>query len=128
MLYAFLVSADPGGCSPEALAERYLDRKLNAAAEQQAEATLTLAESAAARSGATGSDARFMSRSICPLAPVLARMEETGIRVDTDVLAELSSRLADRDRRHRGASLYGKPVILLISILRNSWAKCCSRR
>jgi DNA polymerase-1 len=32
MLYAFLLSADTGGCTPEALAERLLDRKLNAAA------------------------------------------------------------------------------------------------
>ena len=31
-----------------------------------------------------------------PLAPVLAQMEETGIRVDTGVLAELSTRLALR--------------------------------
>jgi DNA polymerase-1 len=31
-----------------------------------------------------------------PLAPVLARMEQTGIRVDTEVLAELSTRLSER--------------------------------
>ena len=44
MLYTFLLNADPGGVSPETLAERFLDRKLNAAAEQQAEATLAVAE------------------------------------------------------------------------------------
>src|SRR5260370_41100357 len=41
MLYAFLLCADPSGCSPEALAERYLDRKLVAAAEQHADLALT---------------------------------------------------------------------------------------
>ncbi len=32
MLYSFLLSADPAGCTPEVLAERLLDRRLNAAA------------------------------------------------------------------------------------------------
>ena len=44
MLYAFLLCADPAGCSPEVLAERYLDRKLGAAAEQHADLAFTLAE------------------------------------------------------------------------------------
>src|SRR5207248_19082 len=44
MLYAFLLNAEPAGCSPEVLAEKYLDRKLGAAAEQQADCALTLAE------------------------------------------------------------------------------------
>jgi len=43
MLYAFLLCADPAGCSPEILAERYLDRKLGAAAEQHADLAFTLA-------------------------------------------------------------------------------------
>ena len=37
MLYAFLLCADPAACSPSVLAERYLDRKLGAAAEQHAD-------------------------------------------------------------------------------------------
>lgn len=95
MLYAFLVSADPGGCSPENLAERYLDRKLNAAAEQQAEATLTIAEML--RPEIQQQEVLSVYQQIDrPLAPVLARMEENGIRVDTEVLAELSKRLAER--------------------------------
>ena len=95
MLYAFLVSADPGGCSPEALAERYLDRKLNAAAEQQAEATLTITE--ALRPEIEQQQLRSVYETIdLPLTAVLAQVERTGIRVDTAVLAELSSRLADR--------------------------------
>ncbi len=95
MLYAFLLSADPGGCSPEAIAERFLDRKLNAAAEQQAEATLTAREML--RPQVEQQELSNVYRDIdLPLTPVLTGMERTGIRVDTEVLAELSSRLTER--------------------------------
>ena len=96
MLYSFLISADPGGCSPEALAERLLDRKLNAAAEQQAEATLAVAE--ILRPQIAAQELSHVYRDIdLPLAPVLANMETTGIRIDTAVLSELSTRLSERD-------------------------------
>jgi DNA polymerase I len=95
MLYAFLLSADPGGCSPEALAERYLDRKLNAAAEQQAEATLVIAEML--RPQVERQELLSVYRDIdLPLAPVLAQLESVGIRIDTGVLEELSVRLTRR--------------------------------
>jgi DNA polymerase-1 len=95
MLYAFLLSADPGGCSPEALAERYLDRKLNAAAEQQAEATLAVAEML--RPQVERQELLSVYRDIdLPLAPVLAQLESVGIRIDTAVLAELSGRITER--------------------------------
>jgi DNA polymerase-1 len=95
MLYAFLLSADPGGCTPEALAERFLDRKLNAAAEQQAEATLAVA--ALLEPQLAKQELTSVYREIdLPLSPVLARMELTGIRVETGVLAEMSTRLSDR--------------------------------
>ena len=92
MLYAFLLNADPSGCSPEALSERYLDRKLNAAAEQQAEASLAVL--GVLRPQIEANDLERVYREIdLPLSPVLARMERTGIRIDTEVLAELSVRL-----------------------------------
>ena len=95
MLYAFLLSADPSACSPEGLAERFLDRKLNAAAEQQAEATLAIVEML--RPQIDAQEVRSVYRDIdLPLAPVLGKMESTGIRVDTATLAELSSRLSER--------------------------------
>ena len=95
MLYAFLLCADPGACSPEMLAERFLDRKLNAAAEQQAEATLTVAE--LLRPQLAQQELESVYRDIdLPLAPVLAQMEMTGIRIDTVVLSELSTRLTER--------------------------------
>ncbi len=95
MLYAFLLSAEPGGCSPESLAERFLDRKLNAAAEQQAECTLAVLE--ILRPQIDQQELRGVYEQIdLPLAPVLAQLELNGIRVDTDVLAELSVRLTER--------------------------------
>ena len=98
MLYAFLVSADPGGCSPEALAERFLDRKLNAAADQQAEATLAITE--LLRPQIDAQELRKVYDEVdLPLVPVLAQMETNGIRIDTGVLSELSTRLSERGER-----------------------------
>ena len=95
MLYAFLLSADPGACSPEALAERYLDRKLNAAAEQQAEATFTICQ--ALLPEVTTQQLLCVYKDIdLPLMPVLAQMESTGIRVDVVVLKQLSVQLTAR--------------------------------
>jgi DNA polymerase I len=95
MLYAFLLCADPSGCSPEALAGRYLDRKLNAAAEQQAEATFTVVHRL--RPELEQQELLQVYQEIdLPLGPVLAQLEMTGIRVDTGVLAELSTRLTER--------------------------------
>ena len=95
MLFAFLLNADPGGVSPQSLAERFLDRKLNAAAEQQAEAILAVAD--LLRPQIDAQELRSVYRDIdLPLAPVLAHMEMTGIRVDTAVLSELSIRLSER--------------------------------
>lgn len=95
MLFAFLLAADPGACSPEALAERILDRKLNPAPEQMAEATFAIAE--IMRPQIEREELQSVYETVdLPLSPVLAAMEETGIRIDTDVLAELSSRLAAR--------------------------------
>jgi DNA polymerase-1 len=95
MLYAFLVCADPGACSPESLAGRLLDRKLNAAAEQQADATLTVV--AALRPEVERQELMPVYRDIdLPLAPVLAQLERTGIRIDTAVLSELSIQLTAR--------------------------------
>jgi DNA polymerase-1 len=95
MLYAFLLNADPGGVSPEGLAERFLDRKLNAAAEQQAESTLAVVELLRPQIHARELDSVYRDIDL-PLVPVLARMEMTGIRVDTRVLGELSVRLSQQ--------------------------------
>ena len=110
MLYAFLLCADPSACSPSVLAERYLDRKLGAAAEQHADLAVTLAERLAPEIDQQGFREIYESIDL-PLAGVLARMEQIGIRVDPAQLGLLSSRL-DTDIQRLSAEIYelaGKP-------------------
>ncbi len=110
MLYAFLLSADPSGCSPGVLAERYLDRRVSAAAEQQADCALSMAERLAA--DVDEQKLRDVYRTIdLPLSYALARMERTGIRVEPAVLKELSERMdADLQRISKEIfDLAGKP-------------------
>jgi DNA polymerase I len=110
MLYAFLLCADPAGCSPEVLAERYLDRKLGAAAEQHADLAVTLAERLAPEIDQQGFREIYETIDL-PLAGVLAQMEQLGIRVDPKQLRVLSGEL-DTDIQRLSAEIYelaGKP-------------------
>jgi DNA polymerase-1 len=110
MLYAFLLCADPSGCSPETLAERYLDRKLHAAAEQHADLAITLAERLAPEIDQQGFREIYETIDL-PLAGVLGRMEQTGIRIDPVQLRALSGQL-DTDIQRLSAEIYelaGKP-------------------
>jgi DNA polymerase-1 len=110
MLYAFLLCADPAGCSPEILAERYLDRKLGAAAEQHADLAITLAERLIPEIDASGLRDIY-ERIDLPLASVLARMEQTGIRIAPAQLKVLSGDLDATIQRLSGEiyDLAGKP-------------------
>lgn len=92
MLYAFLLCADPSGCSPDVVAERYLDRKLSAAAEQQADCSLTLAERLIADIDAQGLREIYTTIDL-PLATVLTHMEQTGIRIAPEELKTLSEHM-----------------------------------
>jgi DNA polymerase-1 len=83
LLYAFLVLADPSACQLDSLMARYLDRPMEPDAALPALA-------AKLRSSLTSDLKRIYDTIDLPLAPVLARMERTGIRVDTSRLAELS--------------------------------------
>jgi len=110
MLYAFLLCADPAGCSAQVLAERYLDRKLGAAAEQHADLAMTLAERLAPEIDQQGFRELYETIDL-PLAGVLARMEQAGIRVDPAQLRVLSGEL-DGDIQRLSAEIYelaGKP-------------------
>jgi len=89
MLYAFLLSADPGGCSLELIVRRYLDRELEPAVEQQADAILQAA-AVLRRQVDEGGFRQIYEQIDLPLVPVLARMEQTGIRVDPGELRRLS--------------------------------------
>ncbi len=89
MLYAFLLYADPAGCGLETLAQRFLDRKLEAGVEAQADCVLALARRLGAELDARGLRELY-TRLELPLVPVLARMERAGIRVDPAELRRLS--------------------------------------
>jgi len=89
MLYAFLLDAEPGGCSLEELAQRKLDLKLGAAPEQHADITLetwSLLWPEVQRRGF----GEIYSTVELPLAHVLARVERTGVRIDCAELRRLS--------------------------------------
>jgi DNA polymerase-1 len=110
MLYAFLLSAEPSSCSPEVLAERYLDRRLSAAAEQQADCSLSIAEGLSLE--VDEQKLRDVYNTIdLPLSYVLARMERTGIRIEPAALKGLSERM-DSDIQRLSKEIYdlaGKP-------------------
>ncbi|HEX5230522.1 MAG TPA: DNA polymerase I [Bryobacteraceae bacterium] len=109
-LYSFLLCSDPAGCSPEVLAERYLDRKLSVAAEQHADLAMTLAERLIPEIDQQGFRQIYETIDL-PLAGVLARMEQTGIRVDPQALRVLSGEM-DADIQRLSGEIYefaGKP-------------------
>jgi len=89
MLYAFLLQADPAGCALPTLAQRFLDRQLEAGLGAQADGILELAVKLGPELDARGLRDLY-ERIELPLAPVLARMEQAGIRVDPAALRRLS--------------------------------------
>jgi DNA polymerase-1 len=110
MLYAFLLCADPAACTPEVLAERYLDRKLGAAAEQHADLAFTLCQRLAPEIDQAGFRKIYDDIDL-PLAGVLARMEQTGIRIEPRQLRALSGQM-DSDIQRLTAEIHelaGKP-------------------
>ena len=110
MLYAFLLCADPAGCSTSVLAERYLDRKLGAAAEQHADLAITLSERLAPEIDEQGFREIYETIDL-PLAAVLSRMEQLGVRVDPAQLRVLSGQL-DTDIQRLSGEIYelaGRP-------------------
>ncbi|HZU25261.1 MAG TPA: DNA polymerase I [Bryobacteraceae bacterium] len=110
MLYAFLLCADPAGCSVTTLSEKYLDRKLAAAAEQQADCVLTVLDKLLPEIDEQGLREVY-ERIDLPLGAVLARMERNGIRIATAELASLAERM-DADLARLSEEIYalaGKP-------------------
>ncbi len=106
MLYAFLLCADPSGCSAETLAEQLLDRKLGAAPEAGAEATLELYEQLAPEIDEAEACGSCTRPSICRSPSCWPAWSATGIRIDPASLQLLSrphgqeiQRLAARDLR-----------------------------
>ncbi len=92
LLMAFLLSADPGGCSLEALALRRLGRTAGASAEERAAAAWELCERLEPELEAAGLRTLYDTIEV-PLAPVLAGMERTGIRIEPEVLRAISAEM-----------------------------------
>jgi DNA polymerase-1 len=89
MLYAFLLDADPSGCPLEEQARRRLDLKLGPSPEQHADITLEIWNQLAPAMETRGLGKLYSDIEL-PLARVLARMERTGVRIDSRELKRLS--------------------------------------
>ena len=94
-LYAFLVDPTYSGYKLKDLALRRLSLKLSGSLAEAADMTARLAPALSQEVD----DKKLRSVYVdidCPLVPVLARMENAGVKLDCDVLSEMSSRL-ERD-------------------------------
>src|SRR5690349_2264253 len=89
MLYAFLLDADPSGCPLDEQARRRLDLKLGPSPEQHADITLEIWNQLSPAVDARGLRELYATIEL-PLAGVLARMERTGVRIDSVELKRLS--------------------------------------
>jgi DNA polymerase-1 len=88
-IYAFLLDADPASCSLEALVERRLDLRPGPRADERASFVHELNERLKPEVERRGFSKLYEEIEL-PLAGVLARMEQAGIRIDTNELARLS--------------------------------------
>jgi DNA polymerase I len=101
MLYGFLISADPSRCDLPSLSERYLERAIDPDPAGQADAVLSLYQKLRPEIESLGLGDLYSSIDL-PLVRVLARMEETGIRVDPAQLGVLSVRMEEEIARLSG--------------------------
>ncbi len=92
-LMGFLQYADPSLTTVEALADKRFERGVERSPEAAPDLILRLADDLKPVLKGSGLDAPYRDIDL-PLSPVLARMEATGIRVDTGTLAAISERMA----------------------------------
>ncbi|MEZ5403536.1 MAG: DNA polymerase I [Bryobacteraceae bacterium] len=104
LLYEFLLAADPGSCSLEVIASKYLDRALAHSIEESAAAAFASAHRL--RDLVDNANLTSLYRDIdLPLMPVLARMELVGIRIDPAALATMRAGL-EREIERLSAEIY----------------------
>jgi DNA polymerase-1 len=89
-VYAFLLDADPASCSLEAMVERRLDLRVGPRPDERSSFVLELNERLRPEIDRKGFRQLYEEIEL-PLAGVLARMELTGIRIDTGELERLST-------------------------------------
>ncbi len=98
MLYGFLLTADPGSADLAKLSERYLERPLDADPAAQADTILSLYQTLRPQVESQSLTGVYDTIDL-PLIRVLARMEETGIRVDPEQLGHMSRRMEEEIAR-----------------------------
>ncbi len=110
MLYAFLLDADPSACALEEQARRRLDLKLGPSPEQHADITLEIWNQLSPAVDSRGLRELYATMEL-PLTHVLARMERTGVRIDSTELARLSQLMEGEIARLTAEihALAGKP-------------------
>jgi DNA polymerase-1 len=101
MLYGFLISADPSRCDLTSLSERYLERAVDPDPAGQADAVLSLYQKLRPEIESLGLMDLYRAIDL-PLVRVLARVEDTGIRVDPAQLSVLSTRMEEEIARLSG--------------------------
>ena len=101
MLHGFLLKADPAGCGLALMSENYLDRKLAPTVEQRADCVLEL-HAKVVGDVATRGFRKLYEEVDLPLTCVLARMEQTGIRIEPVQLGVLSQRMDAEMQRLSG--------------------------
>ena len=104
MLYSYLINPTYSSHSLAEVALRQFNVNLSGSVPEAADITGRLA--AALRDEVEQSDLQKVYRDIdLPLVPVLARMEQVGVKIDCDVLREMSKRL-DRDANAVAERIY----------------------
>ena len=88
MLECFLLTADGGNAAFDSMCQVYLQRKPGARADQRADLVLRLSE----KLDITPFEHLYREMDL-PLVPVLADMERTGVRIDSEQLARMSERM-----------------------------------
>ena len=106
LLYAYLLNPTYTRYSLADVAFRSFNLKMGAALGEAADLTLRLATKL--RDQVANAGLRKVYDDIdLPMSPVLARMEDAGIKIDTAVLAEMSLRL-DREASQKAREIWGK--------------------
>lgn len=106
MLYAYLLDPTYTSYALKNLALRGLSLKLSGSLAESADVTARMAPELCAE--VDKKNLRKLYEEIdLPLVPVLARMEDVGVKLDCDVLAEMSSRL-ERECDEKARTIYEK--------------------
>ncbi len=106
LLYAYLLDPTYTRYSLDDLAFRFFNLKTSSAVGEAADLTMRLAAKLS-QDVASAKLKNVYDDIDLPMSPVLARMEHAGIKIDTEVLAEMSQRL-ERDGNQKARDIWEK--------------------